>query len=663
MRIIDLLQEASIDLHGPAGDKQTALAHLAALMAKGGNLADTDAYLQAVLASETEGSTGIGEGIAIPHAKTAAVKTPGLAAMIVKEGVEFDSLDGAPAHLFFLIAAPQGGNDVHLELLSRLSRLLMDDDFRTALLAAATPAAFKAVIDAAETKQLAADAAAEAEEKAQAAAEKTSAASTAATASTVATTTAAPAAAKPFVVAVTACPTGIAHTYMAAEALEQKAGEMGIDIKVETNGSGGVKHQLTEADIRRAAGVIVAADKNVPTKRFAGKQVLFVKVAAGIKEPERLINEILTGQVPVFNDDGAPSEATATTETSAKETLGRQIYKHLMNGVSHMLPFVIGGGIMIALAFLFDMQNAGAANFGSGSPLAAFLKNIGGLSFGMMMPVLAGYIAYSIGDRPALMPGFVGGLLATAGGSGFFGALFAGFIAGYLILALGKAFKNLPASLEGTKPVLLYPVLGLALIGIIMTFIINPPTAVFNKWLAATLGGMSTGSRIALGLILGGMMSIDFGGPINKAAYVFGTASLAGASGQAVSSGIMASVMIGGMVPPICIALATRIFKNKFTAKERQSWLTTIIMGFAFITEGAIPYAAADPLHVIPSCAIGAAVAGGLSMLFNCALPAPHGGIFVFGVVTNWPMYLAALLIGAAVGAVLLGLLKKPAEE
>lgn len=654
MRIVDLLKAESIDLHGPQGNKTDTLTHLVQLMASSGNLEDATAYLQAVLKRETEGSTGIGEGIAIPHAKTSAVKTPGLAAMIVKEGIDFDSLDGAPAHLFFLIAAPQGGNDIHLELLSRLSRLLMDDEFRSALLAAPTPTAFKAVIDAAEVRQLEADAAEDAQEKAQVSTTQIS----------VPVTQENSIGHRPFIIAVTACPTGIAHTYMAAEALEQKALELGIEIKVETNGSGGVKHQLTKEDIERAIGVIVAADKNVPTERFSGKPVLFTKVAAGIKEPERLLKEILQCNVPIFNRNNNPEKTQLDVNSDeTSETLGRQIYKHLMNGVSHMLPFVIGGGIMIALAFLTDMQNAGTATFGSGTPIAAFLKNIGGLSFGMMMPVLAGYIAYSIGDRPALMPGFVGGLLATTGGSGFFGALFAGFIAGYLILILGKALKNLPASLEGTKPVLLYPVLGLALIGIIMTFIINPPTAIFNNWLATTLGSMSTSSRIVLGFILGGMMSIDFGGPINKAAYVFGTASLASANGQAVSSGIMAAVMIGGMTPPVCIALCTRIFKNKFTSKERQSWLTTLIMGFAFITEGAIPYAAADPLHVIPSCALGAAIAGGLSMFFNCSVPAPHGGIFVFGVATNWPMYLASLIIGALIGAIAMGVIKKTVQE
>jgi PTS system fructose-specific IIC component len=640
VRIVDLLKKESIDLTGTAPDKQSAIAHLVDLMAASGNLLDKDAYGKCVLAREEEGSTGIGEGVAIPHAKTAAVGKPGLAAMVAPAGIEFDSMDGEPARLFFLIAAPEGGENVHLEVLSRLSRMLMNVDFYDALMTANTPDEFLKYIDDAETAMLAEEAP---QEEAPA------------------DVAAAPAQDRPFVIAVTACPTGIAHTYMAAEALENKGKAMDIDIKVETNGSGGVRNTLTAEDIERAVGVIVAADKNVPIQRFSGKKVLFVKVAAGIKEPEALIQQILQGDVPVFQGSGTTDEEV--TAGSANESVGRQIYKHLMNGVSHMLPFVIGGGIMIALAFLFDMENAGTAQFGSGTPLAAFLKNIGGLSFSMMMPILAGYIAMSIGERPALMPGIVGGFLATTGGSGFFGALFAGFIGGYLIIGLNKVFSKLPRSLEGTKPILLFPVVGLILMGIIMTFIINPPTSVFNHWLADTLGGMSTSSRVILGLILGGMMSIDFGGPINKAAYVFGTASLMSADGAAISSGIMASVMIGGMVPPIAIALCTLFFKHKFTKKERQSCVTNFIMGASFITEGAIPFAAADPIHVIPACTIGSAVAGALSMVFNCTLPAPHGGIFVFGVVTNWPMYLAALAIGSVVACIVLGVIKKNAVE
>jgi PTS system fructose-specific IIC component len=638
MRIVDLLKKQSIDLNAAVADKTAAIGHLVDLMDAGGNLNDKALYKERVLAREAEGSTGIGEGIAIPHAKTEAVNEPGLASMIVRDGVDYESLDDEPAHLFFLIAAPAGGANVHLEVLSRLSRMLMDDDFRDALMQAKTPEEYLAIIDKAEAEQLEAEAA-------EAAAEETPAEE------------AAPSE-RPFIVGVTACPTGIAHTYMAAEALENKAAAMGVDIKVETNGSGGGKNHLTEADIKRAVGVIVAVDKDVPVQRFAGKKVIFTKVANGIKIPEELIQTVLDGKAPVYQGTDSSSESVAI-ESAEKESVGRQIYKHLMNGVSHMLPFVIGGGILIALAFLFDMDNAGAANFGSGTPVAALLKNIGGLSFSMMMPILAGYIAMSIGERPALMPGIVGGFLATTGGSGFFGALFAGFIAGYLVLLLKKVLSVLPESLEGTKPILFYPVLGLVLIGLIMTFVINPPTAIFNTWLFDSLNSMTTSSRIVLGFVLGGMMSIDFGGPINKAAYVFGTASLMSATGQAVSSGIMASVMAGGMVPPLAIALAMLIFRNKFTPKERQSTITNFIMGLSFITEGAIPFAASDPLRVIPACAIGSAVAGSLSMLFGCALPAPHGGIFVFGVITNWPMYIVSLIAGVIVAAILLGIFRK----
>ena len=642
MRIVDLLKKQSIDLNAAVADKTAAIGHLVDLMDAGGNLNDKELYKERVLAREAEGSTGIGEGIAIPHAKTEAVNEPGLASMIVRDGVDYESLDDEPAHLFFMIAAPAGGADVHLEVLSRLSRMLMDDDFRNALMQAKTPEEYLATIDKAEAEQIEAEAA---EAAAEAAAEEAPAVE------------AAPSE-RPFIVGVTACPTGIAHTYMAAEALENKAAAMGVDIKVETNGSGGVKNHLTEADIKRAVGVIVAVDKDVPVQRFAGKKVIFTKVANGNKIPEELIQTVLDGKAPVYQGAESSSESVAL-ESSEKESVGRQIYKHLMNGVSHMLPFVIGGGILIALAFLFDMDNAGAANFGSGTPVAALLKNIGGLSFSMMMPILAGYIAMSIGERPALMPGIVGGFLATTGGSGFFGALFAGFIAGYLVLLLKKVLSVLPESLEGTKPILFYPVLGLVLIGLIMTFVINPPTAIFNTWLFDSLNSMTTSSRIVLGFVLGGMMSIDFGGPINKAAYVFGTASLMSATGQAVSSGIMASVMAGGMVPPLAIALAMLIFRNKFTPKERQSTITNFIMGLSFITEGAIPFAASDPLRVIPACAIGSAVAGSLSMLFGCALPAPHGGIFVFGVITNWPMYIVSLIAGVIVAAILLGIFRK----
>ena len=636
MKIADLLAKESIDLQAKVGSKAEALEHLVTLMAKSGKLVDEAEYKRCVLAREEEGSTGIGEGIAIPHAKTNAVKTPGLAAMIVSEGVDFASLDDQPAKLFFLIAAPDTEDNVHLDVLSRLSTLLMDEEFTTALYAAKSPKEFLSIIDKFEADKLAE----EAEEAAEQAAE-------------------APVAER-LVLAVTACPTGIAHTYMAAEALQNMAEKMGVTMKVETNGSGGVKNKLTAEEIAAAEGIIVACDKNVPVERFAGKPVIFVKVADGINKPKELIEAILEGKAAIY--EGKSEEKQSEAEPT-KESTGRQIYKHLMNGVSHMLPFVIGGGILIALAFLLDMEFAGTAKFGSGTPAAAFFKNVGGMAFSMMMPILAGYIAMSIGERPGLMLGIVGGFLAASGGSGFFGALFAGFIGGYLVLALRKLFSALPDSLEGLKPVLLYPVCGLVLMGVLMTYVINPPTAAFNNWLAATLASMSTVSKVLLGFILGGMMSIDFGGPINKAAYVFGTASLAAADGSAVSSAIMASVMVGGMVPPLAISLSTMLFKNKYTARERQSGITNVIMGMSFITEGAIPFAASDPLRVIPCCALGSAIAGALSQYFGCSVPAPHGGVFVFGVVQNWPMYFAALLVGSVVAAVLLGFLKKKVVE
>ena len=631
MKIVDLLKVESIDLKAKPQDKAAALEHLITLMERGGNIADKEEYKACVLRREEEGSTGIGEGIAIPHAKTSAVKAPGLAAMLVQDGVDFDSLDGEPAKLFFLIAAPDTEDNVHLDVLSHLSMLLMNDDFRSELLKAGSAKEFLSVIDKYENEKF--------EDEDEAAAPQ----------------------AQRKVLAVTACPTGIAHTYMAAEALQEMAGKLGVAMKVETNGSGGVKNKLTAKEIEEAEGIIVAADKNVPVERFAGKPVIFVKVADGINKPKELIEEILSGKVPAYAGKGG-SEAEGEA-ADAKESLGRQIYKHLMNGVSHMLPFVIGGGILIALAFMFDMEFAGTAEFGSGTPLAAFFKNIGGLAFSMMMPILAGYIAMSIGERPALMLGIVGGFLAASGGSGFFGALFAGFLGGYLILALRKVLGVLPDSLEGLKPILLYPVLGLLIMGVLMTYVINPPTAAFNQWLAGALAGMSTTSKILMGFVLGGMMSIDFGGPLNKAAYVFGTASLAAADGSAVSSEIMAAVMIGGMVPPVAIALSTLLFSDKFTAKERQSGLTNFIMGLSFITEGAIPFAASDPLRVIPTCALGSAMAGALSMAFGCSVPAPHGGVFVFGVVQNWPMYFVALAAGSVVAAVLMGFVKKSVNE
>jgi PTS system fructose-specific IIC component len=626
MKITELLSKKSIELNGASTSKDEVLHQLVNLMSRQGNIIDTKVYLDAVFAREAEGSTGVGEGVAIPHAKTPAVQKAGLAFMRCPAGVEFDSLDGQPAKIFFLIAAPNTKDNVHLDVLSRLSTLLMEPAFIDQLMQVKTTEELFAAISAAETAKFGAPKA-----------EITGAQ----------------------IVAVTACPTGIAHTYMAAESLEQSAAAKGITIKVETNGSSGVKNTLTAEDIAAAKGVIVAADKAVPMARFNGKKLLLVKAADGINKADSLIDKILNGDAPIFSS----TETAAKEENAAsEENAVRKIYKHLMNGVSHMLPFVIGGGILIALAFLFDMQAAGTAKFGSSTPLPAFLKNIGGLAFGLMMPVLAAYIAMSIADRPGLMLGFLAGLLANAGGSGFFGALIGGFVAGYLILGLKKAFSVLPSSLEGMKPVLLYPVVGLLLIGIIMTYIINPPTSLFNTWLTNTLNGLGTGSKLVMGFILGAMMSIDFGGPINKAAYVFGTASLASAAGQAVSSPFMASVMIGGMTPPISIAIATLLFKNKFTTREQASGLTNFIMGLCFITEGAIPFAASDPVRVIPTCALGSGIAGAISMMGNCSVPAPHGGIFVFGVVQNWPMYIVALLVGSVISALLMGLLKSKVE-
>ena len=630
MRITDLLHRESIALAGAPADKYAAIDQMVALMANSGNLNDVERYKETVLAREAQGTTGIGDGIAIPHGKTDAVTTAGLSAMVVPDGMDFDSLDGAPTYLIFLIAAPDTADNVHLEVLSRLSTILMDEAFRQALIAAPDVDAFLALIDAAEREKLDADEA-DAPPQAQMAEQPGIR-----------------------VLAVTACPTGIAHTYMAAESLEKAAKEMGVTIKVETNGSGGVKNQLTQEEIAQAECIIIAADRDVPTQRFDGKRVIQTKVADGIHRPKELLEQALSGHAPVFHAEGGAQEQAVQEH----EGVGRRIYKHLMNGVSHMLPFVIGGGILIALAFLFDDFTIDPSNFGKNLPFARFLKTVGDTAFGFMLPVLAGYIAMSIADRPALMVGFVGGMLAKDGGSGFLGALVAGFVAGYLILGLRKLFDKLPHALEGTKPVLLYPFFGVLLIGAAMTFLINPPMSAFNTWLSNSLSAMGESSKILLGLILGGMMSIDFGGPLNKAAYVFGTAAI-----ESGNYDIMAAVMVGGMVPPLAIALATMLFKNRFTSSERQSGLTNIVMGLAFITEGAIPFAAADPLRVIPSCAIGSAVAGMLSMAFGCTLMAPHGGVFVFPVVGNALMYVVALLAGTVIGALLLGILKRPIQD
>lgn len=620
MKITDLLNKKSIAINPKVTSKEGAIDKLVDLMNLSGNLNNKEEYKKAVLAREELSTTGIGDGIAIPHAKTSAVKDAGLAAMVVNDGVDYDSLDGQPAKLFFMIAAPDGENNLHLEVLARLSTMLMDENFRSGLLNAKSADQFIKLIDDFENEKLNKDKA-ESKDGYK-------------------------------ILAVTACPTGIAHTYMAAESLEGKAKEMGVSIKVETDGSGGAKNVLTAKEIEEAECIIIAADKKVEMARFDGKKVIQTKVANGIHKAEELINRATSGEAPVYHHNGAK---TSEEESSGeKDSIGHQIYKHLMNGVSHMLPFVIGGGILIALAFLFDDYSIDPANFGMNTPFAAFLKTVGGTAFDFMLPILAGYIAMSIGDRPAIAVGFVGGMLANKGGSGFLGALIAGFVAGYLIVGLKKLFEKLPNSLEGLKPVLLYPFLGILLIGAIIMFVINPPVAALNTGITNVLNNMGESSKILLGAVLGGMMAFDMGGPLNKAAYVFGTASLA--SGQFE---FMAAVMIGGMVPPLAIALCTTFFKKKFTAKERQSAVTNYIMGLSFITEGAIPFAAADPLRVIPACVVGSATAGALSMAFGCALRAPHGGIFVIPVITNPLGYFGALVIGSLVGMIVLAILKK----
>lgn len=625
MRITDLLMEASIELNGKAASKSEAIEKMVDLMVRSGKISNKEEYKRGVFAREAEGTTGIGEGIAIPHAKSKAVTKPALAAMVLKDGVEYEALDDQPVHLIFLIAAPDSKDNVHLDVLSRLSVLLMDETFIENLMKAKTVKDFLEVINKAEMEKY------ESEEKDMGDKQCK-------------------------ILAVTACPTGIAHTYMAAEALEKKAKALGASIKVETNGSGGVKNVLTAAEIEEADGIIVAADTKVDMARFEGKKVIVTQVAKGIKNAEELISKIMSGDAPVYHHKG--SEGSSTSGSSDKVSVGRTIYKHLMNGVSNMLPFVVGGGILIALAFLLDDYAIDPSNFGTNTPLAAFFKGIGGTAFEFMLPILAGFIAMSIADRPGLAVGFIGGAIASTGGSGFLGALVAGFAAGYLVIGLKKVFSILPESLEGIKPVLLYPLFGILLIGLAMTYIINPPVGALNTAMYDGLKGMSGTSKLVLGLILGGMMSIDFGGPINKAAYVFGTASLASGNFE-----IMASVMIGGMVPPLAIAVSTFLFPKKFTKSEREAGIVNIVMGFSFITEGAIPFAASDPLRVIPACCIGSAIAGSLSMLFGSTLRAPHGGIFVLPVVGNWPMYLLALLVGTAVGAILLGVLKKNVVE
>ncbi|WP_235070248.1 fructose-specific PTS transporter subunit EIIC [Turicibacter sp. TJ11] len=634
MRITGLLSRQSISLDLKADNKKAAIDELVDLVNASGNLSDKEAYKKGIIAREEQSTTGIGEGIAIPHAKTSAVKKACLGAAVSKAGVDYESFDGSLAHLFFMIAAPDGANNTHLEVLSRLSTILMDEDFRKKLMNAHTVDEFLSLIDAKETEAFKEETESQTDEFYEAPKRGD--------------------AKYPRVLAVTACPTGIAHTFMAAEALNKKGAEMGISIKVETNGSAGAKNVLTKEEIEHCDAIIVAADKKVEMARFNGKKVIQTKVADGIHKSEELINRAINGDAPIYHS----SEGSANTEEEVSESLGRQLYKHLMNGVSNMLPFVVAGGILIALAFLFDDRSINPANFGSNTPLAAFFKSIGDAAFGFLLPVLAGFIAVSIADRPAMVVGFVGGLLANTGGAGFLGALLAGFIAGYLVLGLRKVFSFLPSSLEGIKPVLLYPLFGTLLVGVVMTFVVNPPVAYLNNGLTNFLNGLGTSSAVILGIVVAAMMSIDMGGPFNKAAYVFGIASL-----QSGNEMVMAAVMAGGMVPPLAIALATTFYKNRFTPQERDSGKVNYVMGASFITEGAIPFAAADPLKVIPSCAIGAAVAGALTMIFGCTLPAPHGGIFVFPVVGNWPMYLVAILVGSIVGAVILGFLKRPRHE
>ena len=634
MRITELLDLRSISLDAVPASKQEALDMAVALMAKSGKIRDEEAYRREVYLREEESTTGVGGGIAIPHGKCDAVIRPGLAAMVIPNGVDFDSLDGEPVHLIFLIAAPNTKDNVHLDVLSKLSVLLMDEQFSEKLRRAKTAEEFLRIVDEADAEkpdvdeQLAAQTMEEKEKKSFR------------------------------ILAVTSCPTGIAHTYMAAEGIEKAAKKAGCFVKVETRGSGGAKNVLTETEIQEADCIIVAADAEVPMDRFHGKRLIECPVSDGIGKADQLVERAMNGEVPVYQSGNLNVGKTRKSSGGG----AHKVYTQLMNGVSHMLPFVVGGGILIALAFLIDgfsvdihsLSDEMRANFGTITPMAAALKGIGNTAFGFMLPVLAGFIAMSIGDRPALAVGFVGGMIASQGKSGFLGALLAGFIAGYLIVFLRKVFGKLPQSIEKIAPVLLYPLFGILIMGLLMNYVIEPPIGALNTALNTGLTNMSGSSKVLLGMIVGGMMSIDMGGPFNKAAYVFGTASIA-----AGNYDIMASVMIGGMVPPCAIALATLLFKQKFTKEERESGPTNFIMGLAFITEGAIPYAAADPLHVLPSCIVGSAIAGGISMFFGCTLMAPHGGIFVFPVVGNALMYLVALVVGTAVSTVLLGLLKK----
>ena len=644
MKIRDLLAVESIDLNGKVTGKNETLDAMVALMAKSGKINDVEKYRKGVYAREEEGTTGIGEGIAIPHCKSDAVSRPGLAAMVIKDGVDFDALDGEKVSLIFLIAAPNTEDNVHLDVLSKLSVLLMDENFTSGLRNAKTVEEFLSVIDRAEAEK-------DAEEEKKNSADTKNAAEEKNTEN------------GKLILAVTGCPNGIAHTYMAAENIEKKAKELGCRVKVETRGSGGAKNVLTKAEIAEAACIIVAADTQVPMDRCAGRPVIQCKVSDGISKAEELLDRALNGNVPLYQAKGSSQAADSEEES---DSVGHQIYKHLMNGVSHMLPFVIGGGILIAIAFLIDgfavdlnsLPFDERSNFGTITPMAAMFKSIGGVAFGFMLPILAGFIAMSIADRPGLAVGFVGGAIAANGTSGFLGALVAGFVAGYLVRLLKKLFEKLPEGLEGIKPMLLYPVIGIFLIGVIMTYVVEPPIGALNVMINNGLNSMNGAKAILLGALLGGMMSVDMGGPVNKAAYVFGTASIA-----AGNYNIMAAVMVGGMVPPLAIALATMFFKNKFTEEERKAGPTNIVMGLSFISEGAIPFAASDPLRVLPSCIIGSAVAGALSMAFNCTLMAPHGGIFVFLTVGHPLLYLISLAVGSVVGCVILGLLKKDVSK
>ena len=635
MRITDLLDKNSINLNASPQNKKEALDQAVELMARSGKINDVEAYRKQVYAREEESTTGVGEGIAIPHGKCSAVNAPGLSAMVIKDGVEFDSLDGEPVNILFLIAAPDTEDNVHMDVLSKLSVLLMDEEFVAGLKEAKNVDEFLSLIDKADKEEKSID------ERLQNTGKSD----------------------RVSILAVTSCPTGIAHTYMAAEGLEKAARKAGCAIKIETRGSGGAKNVLSEEEIKEADCIIVAADAKVPMERFNGKKVIECQVSDGINKADKLIERALKGDAPEYKSDVKNSDSDSTTQKSGA---GHRIYTQLMNGVSHMLPFVVGGGILIAIAFLIDglcvdmasLSEAERANFGTITPVAALFKGIGGAAFGFMLPVLAGFIAMAIGDRPALALGFVGGYIAANGKSGFLGALVAGFVAGYVVVLLRKLCDRLPEALEKIAPVLIYPVVGILVIGLCMTYIVEPVMGGINTGLNNFLSGMSSTSRLLLGFILAAMMAIDMGGPFNKAAYVFGTASIA-----AGNYDIMAAVMIGGMVPPCAIALSTLLFKNRYTREERDAGPTNFIMGLAFITEGAIPYAAADPLHVIPSCIIGSGIAGAVSMLFKCTLMAPHGGIFVFPVVGNALYYVLALVVGTIISTLLLGLLKKKITE